>query len=164
MWVEVQSTKHCPNRPIRYHRTYHSKRMQLPRRRQWEDPTLFNKNYIMFSLLLWMQNISWINFHTFSSWLGRGNEGGIKLKTKVLRNGITFLRTLIERALSGIWLINAEDVCTYEELHNHTSGDSGGDTKLHDCSSVGSEDNSQPVEGIRSCIGYYSVQRDLTCD
>jgi len=34
-------------------------------------------------------------------------------------------------------------------LHDHGGSDDGGDTELHESTSVGSEDGSHPVEGIR---------------
>lgn len=74
------------------------------------------------------------------------------------------LGAFVKRALSGIVLVNVENVSADEELHNHACSDGGGNTEFHDGSSVGSQDDSQPVEGVRTSVGNDSVKRDLTCN
>lgn len=54
-----------------------------------------------------------------------------------------------ELALLLVRLVNLKDTRAGQELHDNTGGDNGGNTELHQSTTVGSEDDTNPVEGIR---------------
>lgn len=62
------------------------------------------------------------------------------------------------------WLVYFNDLCTCKKLHDHTWGDNGGDTQLHEGSLVWSQDDSQPVERISTFLSSDTVEWDLAAD
>lgn len=61
-------------------------------------------------------------------------------------------------------LVNFDDLGTSEELHDHTTGNNGGDTEFHESTSVGCKDNTHPVERITSNSLGNTVKGHLTAD
>jgi len=62
------------------------------------------------------------------------------------------------------WLVHFNDLCTCKELHDHTWGNDGWDTQLHECSLVWGQDNTEPVEWIGTFLSSDTVDRDLATD
>ena len=56
---------------------------------------------------------------------------------------------------------NLNEFCSSQELHDQARGDDGGDTQLHESSSVGGEDDSDPVEWIRRVRTHNAKQGNL---
>ena len=48
-----------------------------------------------------------------------------------------------------------------QQLHDQAGGDDGRDAQLHEGSSVGSQDNSDPVEGVRRVWTHDAEEGDL---
>lgn len=73
-----------------------------------------------------------------------------------------FLSTIKEFFLFSDVLINLDKFSSGEQLHNHGGGDDGGDTQLHKRTSVGGQDDSDPIERIWSGLLDNTVEWDLT--
>ena len=86
----------------------------------------------------------------------RKEEGKKKYANLTLLGSIEQLTILLHT------LVNLQNSGTSQHLHNHSRGDDGGDTQLHEGSPVGSENNTEPVERIRILRRQDSKERDLT--
>jgi hypothetical protein len=53
---------------------------------------------------------------------------------------------------------------TRKHLHNHTRSNNRGDTQLHDGATVGSQNHTHPVKGIRGLGGLNSIDGNLTAN
>lgn len=78
--------------------------------------------------------------------------------------GEELLSGLVELTVRLEVEVDIDHVGTSEELEDHTGGDDGGDTQLHQRTSVTRNDHSQPVEGIRVVGGNNAVERHLAHD
>ena len=74
---------------------------------------------------------------------------------------LTLLGSVEERTILLEAVVNLNEVGASEELHEHARGDNGGDTELHEGSTVGGKDSTHPVERVRRVGGHDSVQGDL---
>ena len=61
-------------------------------------------------------------------------------------------------------VIHLDDLRTSQKLDNQAGGDNRSDTELHHSPSVGSKDDSHPVERVRTGRRVDSIQRQLTAD
>ena len=60
---------------------------------------------------------------------------------------LTFLSTVEESSV--LWCVtDFNNLSTSQQLHDEARCDDGRDTQLHESTSVGSEDDTNPVEGI----------------
>ena len=60
--------------------------------------------------------------------------------------------------------VDVDQLSTSQKLHDHTGGDNGGDTKLHQGTTVGSHDSSEPVKRVGGVGRHDSVERNLGAD
>lgn len=61
-------------------------------------------------------------------------------------------------------LVNFDDLCSSQELHDHTRGDNGRDTQLHESTLVRGQDDSEPIQRIGSLLLDHTVEGDLTAN
>ena len=71
----------------------------------------------------------------------------LKQTNTQLRYQLTFLSTVEESSVLGC-VTNFNNLGTGQQLHDEARCDDGRDTQLHEGTSVGSEDDTNPVEGI----------------
>lgn len=64
------------------------------------------------------------------------------------RSGRTLLGGVVDGLFFLVTLINGEETRSREELHDETRGDDGGDTELHEGTTVGRHDDARPVPRI----------------
>mmetsp|Transcript_30829 Transcript_30829/g.66633 ORF Transcript_30829/g.66633 Transcript_30829/m.66633 type:complete len:351 (+) Transcript_30829:714-1766(+) len=57
-----------------------------------------------------------------------------------------------------------DDTTSRQQLHDQPGSDDGGDTKFHEGTTVGGEDDTHPVEGIGRLGGLDTIDGDLTAD
>jgi hypothetical protein len=74
------------------------------------------------------------------------------------------LSTIEQGTIFFIALINVDDLSTSQKLHNHTTGNDGGDTEFHKSTSVRGKDNSHPVERIATNDFIDTVKGHLAAD
>lgn len=73
---------------------------------------------------------------------------------------LTFLSSVKKSPILG-GIADFDDFSTSEKLHDETRRDDRRDTELHQCPPVGSEDDTDPVEGIRAVGRHDSKKRNL---
>lgn len=61
----------------------------------------------------------------------------------------TLLSAVEQSLVFLVALINLDELCTSEELHNKARSDDGANAKLHQRAAVRSNNHTHPVEGIR---------------
>ena len=59
-------------------------------------------------------------------------------------------------------IVDFNDLGASKELHDESGSDNWGDSKFHDSPSVGSKNNTHPIEWICTCCRVYAIQRELT--
>jgi hypothetical protein len=79
-----------------------------------------------------------------------------KRKKRTLLGSIEELTILLDT------LVNFQDSGTRQNLHDHSGGDNGGDTELHEGSPVRGEDDTEPVKRISILRRENSKERNLT--
>lgn len=77
---------------------------------------------------------------------------------------ITFLGSFVQNSVFLDILVDIDEFGTSEKLHDHTSSDNWANTKFHQGSSVGGENDSHPVKRVVSGGGGNTVERDLAAD
>ena len=92
---------------------------------------------------------------------GENVDGGL---TERDDEGKELLGTAKEGAVLLETEVDLDEVGAGEELHDHSRGDDGRDTELHEGSSVGGEDDTHPVERIGAVARDDTVERDLGRD
>ncbi len=78
-----------------------------------------------------------------------GHEG----QTQEWSIPLTFLGSVEEGPVLGS-VADFNDLRSGEELHDHAGCDDGGDAELHQCASIRSKDDTDPVERIRGVGGH----------
>jgi hypothetical protein len=56
------------------------------------------------------------------------------------------------------------DLHASQELHDETRSDDGRDTEFHECTTIGGENDTNPVEGIGRVRGHDTEEGNLTAD
>ena len=79
----------------------------------------------------------------------------------ILSRPLTFLGTTEERPILLQVKVDLDKVGTGEELHDHSRRDNGRDTKFHESTSVGSENDPHPVERVGRVGRHDSIERNL---
>lgn len=74
------------------------------------------------------------------------------------------LSTVEQSTIFLVVLVNIDDLSTSQKLHNHTTGNDGGDTEFHESTSVRGKDNSHPVERIATNDFIDTVKGHLAAD
>lgn len=72
--------------------------------------------------------------------------------------------TVEEDAVFFDVLVYGDDVCAGEELHDGARGDDWRDAELHECSAVGGEDGTHPVERVRGARRHDAKEGHLGAD
>ena len=72
------------------------------------------------------------------------------------------MSSLEEFAIRLERLVDVDNLGARQKLHDETRGYNGRYTEFHQGTSVGSEDNSHPVEGVSRTTGHDTVKGDLT--
>ena len=83
---------------------------------------------------------------------------------QVLSRRLTFLCAAEESTVLLERKVDLNKVCTSEKLDDHARSDDGSDTELHECSTVGGENDTHPVERVSGVGGHDAVERDLRAD
>ena len=78
----------------------------------------------------------------------------------ITKKSLTFLCSVKECPVRG-GIPHIEQLGSGQELHDEARGDNGGDAQLHEGSPVGSQDDSDPVEGISRVGGHDAKEWDL---
>ena len=74
------------------------------------------------------------------------------------------MRSLEQLSIFFTLHIDINELGSDKKLHDHTGGDDGTHSKLHDGSFVGGKDDSEPVHGVGSFLLDDTVERNLTAD
>jgi hypothetical protein len=90
-----------------------------------------------------------------------------ELSFRVTRQKSCVLTLLGTREQSAIFLeaeVDVDEVSTSQELHDHSRGDDGTDTELHQRPPIGGQDDTHPIERVGGIRGHDTIQRHLRAD
>ena len=61
---------------------------------------------------------------------------------------LTLLRSTEQRTILLQRKVDFDEICTGEQLHNHSRGHDWCYTKFHECTTVGRKDDTHPIERV----------------
>lgn len=79
----------------------------------------------------------------------RAKKQGNSCNEEKEKRKLTLLSTVEEGTIFLETVVDLDQVGTSQQLHEHAGGNNGGNTEFHQGSTVGGENGTHPVEGIR---------------
>lgn len=78
-----------------------------------------------------------------------------------MTESLTFLSTTEQGPVLLQREVDFDEVCTSEELHDHSRRDDGRNSEFHERSTIRGEDDTHPVEWVSGVGGHDAIQRHL---